>query len=336
MHEPAFWHRPSSLTSRLLLPFAALYGAIAARRMARPGIDAGVPVICVGNYHTGGAGKTPTVLALAEMLRGRGERPFVLSRGYGGSQAGPLRVDVARHAAADVGDEPLMMAAHAPVVIARDRVAGAKLAREAGASVIVMDDGFQNPALRKNFSLIVIDAARGLGNGLVFPAGPLRAPLEPQLARTDALLVIGAGDAAAAVAGAVAARGAPVFRANIVPDDGVLQALRGQRVLAFAGIGDPGRFVATLRAHGVEVAAERRFPDHHRFTRREIEALREEAAREKLALVTTEKDFARLSGGDAAALRAAITALPVTLRFDDETRWRGLLDACVPACAGTT
>ncbi|MCO5130717.1 MAG: tetraacyldisaccharide 4'-kinase [Xanthobacteraceae bacterium] len=325
MHEPAFWHRPSSLTSRLLLPFAALYGLIAARRMARPGREAGVPVICVGNYHTGGAGKTPTVLALAAMLRESGETPFVLSRGYGGSLAGPLRVDVARHGAAEVGDEPLMMAAHTPVMVARDRVAGAKLAREMGAGVIVMDDGFQNPALRKNFSLIVIDARRGLGNGRVFPAGPLRAPLAPQLARTDALLVIGAGDAAADAAQAVAARGAPVFSANVVPDAATLATLRGRRVLAFAGIGDPGRFFATLRGHGVEVAGERRFPDHHRFTVAEITALRAAAARGGLTLVTTEKDFSRLGAGG--SLREDITALPVTLRFDDAAGLRELVQA---------
>lgn len=325
MHEPAFWHRPSSLTSRLLTPLAALYGAIAARRMARPGVSAGVPVICVGNYHTGGAGKTPTVLALVSMLRELGETPFVLSRGYGGSLSGPLRVDVARHTAAEVGDEPLMMAAHAPVVIGRDRVAGAKRARGEGASVIVMDDGFQNPALRKDFSLIVVNAARGLGNGRVFPAGPLRAPLAPQLARTDALLVIGEGDAAADVERALAARGVPVFHAHVTPDAETVAALREKRVLAFAGIGDPGRFFDTLRAHGVEVAAERTFPDHHRFTKDELWALRAEAERDGLALVTTEKDFARLSGGDLASLADGIMRLPVTLRMDDEARLRKLI-----------
>lgn len=334
MHEPAFWHRPSSLTSRLLTPLAALYGAIAARRMARSGADAGVPVICVGNYHTGGAGKTPTVLALVHMLRGLGETPFVLSRGYGGSLPGPLRVDAARHTAAEVGDEPLMLAAHAPVVIARDRVAGAQLARGEGASVIVMDDGFQNPALRKDFSLIVVGGGRGLGNGRVFPAGPLRAPLAPQLARTDVLLVIGEGGAAAELERTLAARGAPVFHARVTPDDQTVAALRGQRVLAFAGIGDPGRFFDTLRAHGIEVAAERRFPDHHRFTKDELWALRAEATRGELVLVTTEKDFARLSDSELAPLKDGITPLPVTLRFDDEARLRELIAAGLRGATG--
>lgn len=334
MHEPAFWHRPSLLTSRLLTPLAALYGAIAARRMARPGADAGVPVICVGNYHTGGAGKTPTVLALVHMLRGLGETPFVLSRGYGGSLSGPLRVDAARHTAAEVGDEPLMMAAHAPVVIARDRVAGAKLARGEGASVIVMDDGFQNPALRKDFSLIVVGGGRGLGNGRVFPAGPLRAPLAPQLARTDVLLVIGEGRAASDLERTLAGRSVPVFHARVTPDTEIVAPLRGQRVLAFAGIGDPGRFFDTLRAHGIEVAAERRFPDHHRFTKDELWALRAEATRGELVLVTTEKDFARLSDSELAPLKDGITPLPVTLRFDDEARLRELIAARLRGATG--
>ena len=200
MREPGFWHGPSSLKSHLLRPLGALYGAIAAQRLQRKGLDAGIPVLCVGNYHVGGAGKTPTVLALAKLLRELGETPVVLSRGYGGKLRGPVKVDPARHAAADVGDEPLMLAATLPVVVARDRADGVPLARSLGATVILMDDGFQNPAVAKDASLIVIDGDRGLGNGQVFPAGPLRAPLRPQLARTDALIVVGDGTAADAVA----------------------------------------------------------------------------------------------------------------------------------------
>ena len=198
MREPAFWHRPRSLKSHLLQPLAVLYGAVAARRMMRNGVDAGLPVVCVGNFHVGGAGKTPTVLALTKLLRELGERPVVLSRGYGGRLRGPVMVDRARHLAGDVGDEPLMMAREVPVVVARDRLDGVALARSSGATVILMDDGFQNPGIRKDVSLIVIDSERGLGNGKVFPAGPLRAPLKPQLSRTDALVVIGDGGAAAA------------------------------------------------------------------------------------------------------------------------------------------
>jgi tetraacyldisaccharide 4'-kinase len=323
MHEPAFWHRPSSLTSRLLTPIAALYGAVAAQRLQRLGTDAGVPVICVGNYHVGGAGKTPTVLALVHLLRDLGERPCVLSRGYGGRLSGPLHVDAHRHAAADIGDEPLMMARHVPVVVARDRIAGASLARADGASVIVMDDGFQNPALRKDASIIVVDAHRGLGNGRVFPAGPLRAPLRPQLARTDALIVIGEGAAADAVAAAVTARGAIVQHAQLTPDAEAVSALRGRRVLAFAGIGDPARFFRTLHASGIEVAAAREFPDHHAFSASEIAGLAADAKQDALTLVTTEKDLARLrSDGQLAAFARDVVAFPVTLGFDDDAKLR--------------
>jgi len=191
MREPAFWYRPRSPKSHLLSPLGALYGAITARRMARQGFDAGIPVLCVGNYHVGGAGKTPTVLALTRLLRELGETPVVLSRGYGGRLHGPVMVDRERHDASDVGDEPLMMVRDVPVAVARDRLDGVALAKSQGATVILMDDGFQNPKLLKDASLIVIDSERGLGNGKVFPAGPLRAPLRPQLARTDALVLIG-------------------------------------------------------------------------------------------------------------------------------------------------
>ena len=161
--------------------------------MQGEGLDAGIPVICVGNYHVGGAGKTPAVLALTKLLRELGETPVVLSRGYGGRLRGPVMVDPARHQAEDVGDEPLMLARTVPVAVARDRLDGVALAKSQAATVILMDDGFQNPAIAKDASLIVIDGDRGLGNGGVFPAGPLRAPLRVQLERTDALVVIGDG-----------------------------------------------------------------------------------------------------------------------------------------------
>jgi tetraacyldisaccharide 4'-kinase len=299
------------------MPLAAAYGAVAAKRLAQEGVDAGIPVLCVGNYHVGGAGKTPVVLALAELLREAGEAPIVLSRGYGGKLRGPVQVDPARHAAAEVGDEPLMMAERVPVVVARDRIDGAALARAQGASVILMDDGFQNPAIAKDAALIVIDGDRGIGNACVVPAGPLRAPLPPQLARTDALIIVGAGAAADPVAAAVAARGGLVLRAHLMATKASLTALRGKRVLAFAGIGDPPRFFRTLRASDVEVVAEKSFADHHRFSENEIEALVAQAQRDALTPVTTEKDFARLRGTAAAQ---HITPFAVTLRFDDETK----------------
>ncbi|MEA2921575.1 MAG: tetraacyldisaccharide 4-kinase [Bradyrhizobium sp.] len=314
MREPGFWHRSSSWISLGLTPLAALYGLVAGWRLQRQGFDAGIPVLCVGNYHVGGAGKTPAVLALSKLLRGLGETPVVLSRGYGGRLRGPVKVDPARHDAADVGDEPLMMARTVPVVVARDRVSGVALARSLAATVILMDDGFQNPALAKDASLIVIDGGRGLGNGRVFPAGPLRAALPPQLDRTDALIVVGDGAAAKPIAAAVAARGAPVLTAYLRADEASVASLIGKRVLAFAGIGDPARFFRTLRAAGIEVARERAFPDHHRFSKAELDGLIADARRDGLTPVTTEKDFARLgSGGEAPN---GIVPFAVTLEFD--------------------
>jgi tetraacyldisaccharide 4'-kinase len=326
MHEPAFWYRPPSWISGLLLPLGAVYGWIAGRRLQREGADAGIPVFCVGNYHVGGAGKTPTVLALTKLLRDLGETPIVLSRGYGGRLRGPVQVDPARHVAADVGDEPLMLARTLAVVVARDRIDGAALARSLGASVILMDDGFQNPAITKDASLIVIDGGRGLGNGKVFPAGPLRAPLPPQLARTDALIVIGDGTAAAAVAAAVAARGRPVLSAHLRADQASVASLGGKRVLAFAGIGDPARFFNTLRSSGIEVVRECAFADHHPFAQSEIEALSAEAKRDALTLVTTEKDLARLQGGEGMPDWAReIVPFKVTLEFGDIAQLRKLV-----------
>jgi tetraacyldisaccharide 4'-kinase len=315
MREPSFWWRSAGLTSGLLSPLAAVYGTVAASRMARPGRVAGVPVVCVGNPTLGGAGKTPAAIAVAQLLEAAGRRPFVLSRGYGGELAGPVRVDPARHRAADVGDESLLLARIAPTIVARDRAAGADAARAAGAGSLVMDDGFQNPGLRKDRSILVVDGRRGIGNGKVFPAGPLRAPLESQLRHAQALLVIGAGTAGEAVAALAQAHGLPVFHGRLEPDAQALAALQGRPVLAFAGIGDPGKFFATLRDAGIGVAAEIPFPDHHRYRRIEARDLIERAEREGLILVTTEKDLARLAGqDDLAALAGVARALPVTLQ----------------------
>jgi tetraacyldisaccharide 4'-kinase len=321
VREPAFWHRPKSWKSHLLSPLAALYGAIAAQRLRRKGFDAGVPVLCVGNYHVGGAGKTPAVLALAEILRELGETPVVLSRGYGGQLRGPVMVDPSRHTAEKVGDEPLMMASRVPVVVARDRVDGVAMARSQRASVILMDDGFQNPSIAKDAALIVIDSERG--NGCVIPAGPLRAPLPPQLARTDALIVIGGGDASRAIAEAVAVQQGQVLSAYLKPDAASVAALTGKRVLAFAGIGDPKRFFRTLRSSGIDVVREQAFADHHHFSPSEIEALRAESRRDALTLVTTEKDLARLrEGGKLSEFAREIVPFAVTMEFADGGRLR--------------
>ncbi|HEV3372677.1 MAG TPA: tetraacyldisaccharide 4'-kinase [Xanthobacteraceae bacterium] len=325
MREPAFWWRKPGLAAGLLAPLGTLYGTIASARLSRRGARAAVPVVCIGNPTIGGAGKTPLALTLAGLLQAAGEAPVLLSRGYGGRLAGPLRVEAARHRAADVGDEPLLLARVAPTVVARDRVTGAQAAVAAGASVIVMDDGFQNPSLQKSFSVLVVDARRGIGNGRVVPAGPLRAPLPVQLARADALVTVGASDDDG-VAAVARGRGLPVFRAGLAPDAAVAVALAGARVLAFAGIGDPGKFFATLAALDIVVVARVSFPDHHRYTPAQARMLCEQADRESLILVTTEKDLARMQGDPGLGrLAARARALPVTLTLADADAFLCLL-----------
>jgi tetraacyldisaccharide 4'-kinase len=325
MREPSFWWRPPGLMSGLLSPLAAIYGAVVAWRMAQPGRAAGIPVICVGNLTLGGAGKTPTAIAVAQILDAAGRRPIVLSRGYGGELAGPVGVDPARHRSAEVGDEPLLLARFAPTIVSRDRSAGADAARAAGAGTIVMDDGFQSPGLQKDRSILVMDGRRGIGNGKVFPAGPLRAPLQSQLRRAQALLVIGSGAAGEAVAAMAQelALAPPVFHGRLVPDAQALAVLKDRPVLAFAGIGDPEKFFATLRDAGIDVRAEVPFPDHHRYRRFEARDLIERAGREGLVPVTTEKDLARLAGqDDLAALAAIARPLPVALRVTEDAAFK--------------
>jgi tetraacyldisaccharide 4'-kinase len=318
MREPRFWREDGALP-RLLAPVAAVYGSISGARMARAGTRARVPVICVGNLTLGGAGKTPTAIAVAKLLLSEGARPIFLSRGYGGALAGPVCV-TPQHRAADVGDEPLLLARTAPTIMARDRVQGAELAAAEGASVIVMDDGFQNPSLAKDCSLIVLDGERAIGNGRVFPAGPLRAPLDVQLARASALLVVGEMSAQVqdVIVGAERPR-LPVLQGRLAPDPAVLAALTDRNVLAFAGIAHPEKFFATLADAGIATPVKRAFADHHPFTESDARDLLQLAKRENLLLLTTEKDLARMQGAAACAeLAAATTALPVRLEAEAE------------------
>jgi tetraacyldisaccharide 4'-kinase len=307
----------------LLTPAAAIYAAIADARMRQPGARVSVPVLCIGNFTAGGAGKTPTALALAKMLMARGGKPHFLTRGYGGSARGPLAV-APNHTAREVGDEALLLARLAPTVVARDRMAGAKLAVRNGADVIVMDDGFQNPSLHKDFSLIVIDGTRGFGNGRPIPAGPLRASLDAQLPRASAVLIVGAiVPAMRSTMAQLKARGIPVLTGNLQPDAPAINDLRGRKLMAFAGIGQPDKFFTTLKAAGLTVRATRVFADHHPFTKAQADALLDTAAREHLTLVTTEKDVARMRGDPALAQLADETAVvPVTMTFDDEAALR--------------
>jgi tetraacyldisaccharide 4'-kinase len=329
MREPSFWWRPAGLEAALLAPISALYGAIAGFRMGRPGKAAGIPVVCVGNFTIGGAGKTPTAIAIGRILTHAGKRVVYLSRGYGGSITGPTRVDAARHSAAEVGDEPLMLARLAPTIVSRDRVAGAAMARSIGASAIVMDDGFQNPSLTKDFSIAVVDGSRGVGNGHVIPGGPMRAPLHIQMRHADALLVLSEpSEYCRTVMAAAQKRGIPIMQGQLEVEADAVSALIGLRVLAFAGIGNPDKFFSTLAEAGISAPVTESFHDHHRYTREEAEWLVERAARENLALVTTEKDLVRIARDpEVAALAKVARALPVTLRLQDEEILRQLLQA---------
>ncbi|MFY9684329.1 MAG: tetraacyldisaccharide 4'-kinase [Pseudolabrys sp.] len=331
MREPAFWWRSAGLQGQFLAPLGLIYGTLTGRRMAMEGVQAGLPVLCVGNFTLGGAGKTPAVIMLAKMLTDAGGRPFCLTRGYGGTEAGPKLVDGHADSAAQVGDEALLLARAAPTVVARDRVRGAELARTQGASVIILDDGLQNPSLTKDFTLAVIDARRGIGNARVFPAGPLRAPLDAQLARTDALLVVGEGNATDGIATQLRAQSRPVFHARLVPDKAAVSALSGQNVLAFAGIGDPDKFFATARAAGIAVSRRRTFPDHHRFTPQDASELILCAEHSGLILLTTEKDRARMDGDPRlAGLAASVQTLPVTMVVQEADELRQLIKAKLP------
>jgi tetraacyldisaccharide 4'-kinase len=318
MRAPGFWWRSAGPAATILAPVAAVYGAIAAARLGRTGAAASVRVLCIGNPTAGGAGKTPTALAAARLLAAAGERPVFLSRGYGGRLAGPVQVDPQRHGAADVGDEPLLLARVAPTIVARDRVAGAKAAAAAGASVIVMDDGLQNPSLRKDTALLVIDGRRGIGNGRVLPAGPLRAPLAAQLAHANAILVIGEPSGAAAAVAAGKASGLALFHARLVPDPPALAALAGRKVLAFAGIGDPEKFFITVAMAGIAAPIRRAFADHYVYSRAQAARLMAEADREGLVPLTTEKDFVRLP----ADLAAQTCVLSVHLDVEEADDFR--------------
>ncbi len=304
--------------------------------MQARGRQAGVPVICLGNLTAGGAGKTPAALIVVQLLHAAHERPFFLSRGYGGRLSGPLRVNPALHHAIDVGDEPILLARLAPTVVARDRVAGAAFARSAGASVIVMDDGFQNPSLAKDLSLVLVDGRRGIGNGRVIPAGPLRAPLDVQLDRAQALIVVGAPEGAAPVIKRAERRGIPLFHGRLEPDRAVVQAIGRRKVLAFAGIADPEKFFTTLTAAGIEIASRAGFPDHHRFSSAEALDLIGQAQANNLMLLTTEKDLARLAGEpELQRLAAHAAALPVRLVIEEQDRLTDMVLAAVAKSRAT-
>ena len=332
LETPFWWYRKKGALAALLSPLGHLYGRLAEGRAARvEPYRSRLPVICIGNFTAGGGGKTPTAIAVAKLLAALGARPCFLTRGYGGASEGPVLVSKGQ-SAAEVGDEPLLLAEHAPVMIAADRAAGAKAieatdARVIDASVIVMDDGFQNPSLVKDLSLIVVDAGSGVGNGLVMPAGPLRAPLDGQLARADALIVIGDGGKAAPLAKDFERAGKPVLKAKIEPDCDP-RWLSVLPVIGFAGIARPSKFFATLKSNGARLIDARAYPDHYRYSERQARSLLREARDYNAMLVTTAKDWVRLpddDGSDAAELKHRSRPFPIAIQFEDPAAVKKLL-----------
>lgn len=321
MRAPEFWRgrdHTARLALALLSPVAWAYGAsIAWKAVHAQPYRSNIKVICVGNLTAGGSGKTPVAVAIVEMLRARAMNPFILTRGYGGRETRPLLVDVERHTASAVGDEALMMARVNHVIVSRDRAAGARLAAKHGADVIVMDDGHQNFSLAKDLSLVVVDSATGFGNGRVLPAGPLREPVSQGLARADAIIAVGNEPFEPEFSG-------PLVRAQLTTADSI--GVNGQKVVAFAGIGRPQKFFKSLRSVGANIVETRSFADHHSYTADEIAELKASARAKDALLVTTEKDFARLTAED----RDGIRTLPVRAAFENQAALDALLDSVIP------
>ena len=324
MQAPKFWYRSRSWQAILLSPLGVLYAWATARRQknARP-TQIDIPVICIGNLNVGGAGKTPTTIAIAQMLTSRGIAVHIVSRGYGGSLQAVTQVDPRSHTADETGDEPLLMAAFAPTWVANERVEGARAAQNAGADVILLDDGFQDPSLTKDLAIVVVDAARGFGNGRCLPAGPLREPVHVGLKRADAVISIGEPEAQSQFRERSADQVGRIahLTASLKPIEMGMPWAEG-RYLAFAGIGDPEKFFATLRGLGAPLVRTVALDDHQKLARPMIQRLMKEAQSMNAQLVTTEKDAARLP----ADLRSGILSLPVRLEFDDANTLETLLE----------
>lgn len=301
----------------MLLPVSWIYAAVVRARLRRAEpYRAPVPVVCIGNITSGGAGKTPTAIAVAALLAKDGRAPHFLTRGYRGRLKGPVLVDPRAHDFRDVGDEPLLLARHAPTWVSADRAAGAEAAAEAGADVIVMDDGYQNPSIAKDISLVVVDGGFGFGNGRVIPAGPLRERAADGLARAGAVVLVGADRTKAHER----LKNVHVMNANLEPAP-EMETLKGKRVVAFAGIGRPDKFFDSLREVGAKIVEAMPFPDHHPFKPEDVMLACEIASERNAVPVTTEKDFVRLPE----EAREMVKVAPVGLVFETPAEMEGLL-----------
>jgi tetraacyldisaccharide 4'-kinase len=329
---PPFWWKKGGLQAWLLSPIAWIYGSIAGRNMRRAQrLQMPVPVICVGNFTVGGAGKTPTVITLAKAAKAKGLKAGVLSRGYGGSMDRTSVVDPSHHRAMDVGDEPLLIAREALTVVSRKRVEGARRLVGEGCDLIIMDDGFQSAKLHFDYALMVIDTVRGIGNGYIVPAGPVRAPTHLQLKFATALLKVGAGNAADPFIRQAARLGKPILEASIRP--AAAPDIRGHSVLAFAGIADPEKFFRTVEGLGGVIAVKRPFGDHQHLTEDEIADILATAERKKLEIVTTAKDAVRLIGhhGRASELLEEARVIEVEMAFDSPATPGLIIDQAIAA-----
>jgi tetraacyldisaccharide 4'-kinase len=331
LEAPFWWYRRKSALGSALAPLGRLYGRIAEKRYAEvEPYCSRLPVICIGNFTAGGGGKTPTAIAVAGLLKELGAKPAFLTRGYGGTSKGPVPVKPGR-SAEEVGDEPLLLAEVAPTMVSADRPEGAKAIEATDATVIVMDDGFQNPSLAKDLSLVVVDGGAGIGNGLIIPAGPLRAPLDAQIARASALIVIGDEERVAKLVEAFAAQAKPVVKARMVPrqDRRWLSVLPA---IGFAGIARPSKFFATLRNEGARLIDTRAYPDHYRYSERQARSLLKEAKDYNAMLVTTEKDYVRLEGepdSAVAELKHRCRPFAIRIEFSDKDAVKQLLAAAL-------
>ncbi|NTF30990.1 tetraacyldisaccharide 4'-kinase [Rhizobium skierniewicense] len=327
---PPFWWEKSGWQAWALAPFSFVYGKVAGRTMKRAKrASVPVPVICIGNFTVGGAGKTPTAIAIARAALAKGLKPGFLSRGYGGTLDVTTLVDAHHHRSAAVGDEPLLLAREATTVISRKRVEGAKRLVAEGVDLIIMDDGFQSARLTLDYALVVIDTQRGIGNGHLVPGGPVRAPLDEQMRQLSAILKVGDGQAADAIVRTAARAGKPVFVSSIRPRP--QPNFAGKRVLAYAGIADPDKFYRTVEALGAEIGVTRAFSDHHHFSDEEMRDLLDTASKGNLLLVTTAKDAVRLNGhhGAAAELLSSTLVIEIDMVFDDPNAAHVMIDTAI-------